>query len=115
MLDQPSELTINATAFKARCLGLMDDLSRGRLKRVSVTKRGKIVAELKAAPSANPITVIADDGEYPTYWRNMKTSGNAWSDKDWAEIESEIAVLHFDWPDPEYLDHKFQRSLGDRP
>ena len=39
MLDQPSEPTINSTAFKPRRFGLMDDLARGRLKRVVVAKR----------------------------------------------------------------------------
>ena len=38
------ELTINATAFKATCLELLDRLSDGRLDKVAVTKRGRVVA-----------------------------------------------------------------------
>ena len=48
------EIEISATEFKAKCLGVLDKLSERKLKRVTVTKRGKPVAVLtppKAAPS----------------------------------------------------------------
>ena len=100
MLDQSSELTINATAFKARCLGLMDDLSRGRLKLVSVTKHGKVVAEM-VAPVQQPTKVsiigcMADDREPP----------------DWEAIEREMASLHDEWPTPDEMDADIQRQLN---
>ena len=43
--------TINATAFKARCLEILDRLARRELSQVSVTKRGKVVAIMHPPPS----------------------------------------------------------------
>lgn len=100
MLDHPSELTINATAFKARCLGLMDDLNRGRLKRVAVTKHGKIVAEMVAPPpkmkKVSIIGCMADNRQPP----------------DWDAIEREMSSLHDEWPTPEEMDADIQRQLN---
>ena len=39
-----SEYTITASEFKAKCLGLLDQLATRRLTRLSVTKHGRIVA-----------------------------------------------------------------------
>lgn len=103
MLDQPSELTINATAFKARCLGLMDDLARGRLKRVFVTKHGKVVAEMGPPPpkvaKVSIIGCMAD--EYP-----------ASDDLDWDAVARERAALSAEWLTDEELAIKFQRGLN---
>ncbi len=100
MLDQSSELTINATAFKARCLGLMDDLSRGRLKRIFITKHGKVVAEMGSPPpKVAKISIIGcmerDIGQV-----------------DWDAIEREAASLHDEWPTPEEMDADIQRQLN---
>ncbi|MDR3536287.1 MAG: hypothetical protein P4L71_07285 [Acetobacteraceae bacterium] len=38
--------TVNATDFKARCLQILDRLSARELSRVTITKRGRIVAVL---------------------------------------------------------------------
>jgi prevent-host-death family protein len=38
--------TINATEFKAKCLDLLDRLAARELTRVTVTKRGRVVAVL---------------------------------------------------------------------
>ncbi len=38
--------TVGVTEFKAKCLGLVDDVAKGRLARVVLTKRGKPVAEI---------------------------------------------------------------------
>jgi antitoxin (DNA-binding transcriptional repressor) of toxin-antitoxin stability system len=38
--------TINATAFKAQCLEILDRLGRRQLERVIITKRGRTVAIL---------------------------------------------------------------------
>ena len=44
-MDQVSpELTISATEFRARCLGLFRRLHEGGLREVTVTRRGKPVA-----------------------------------------------------------------------
>lgn len=43
--------TVGVTEFKAKCLGLVDDVAKGRLARVVLTKRGKPVAEIVTPPS----------------------------------------------------------------
>jgi prevent-host-death family protein len=40
------EKSIGVTAFKARCLGLIDEVAAGRTKRVILTKRGRPIAEI---------------------------------------------------------------------
>jgi hypothetical protein len=112
MRNQSSEMTINATAFKARCLGLMDDLAHGRLKRVLVTKRGKVVAEMGAPAEEIEKTAFLDDGKYPSFWGCMKPLGRKLSSAEWAEIEREAASLHDEWPTPEDLDRNIQIQLG---
>jgi hypothetical protein len=44
-MEKP-ELTISATAFKARCLRLLDDLASGKTSRIRVTKRGKVIVDV---------------------------------------------------------------------
>jgi antitoxin (DNA-binding transcriptional repressor) of toxin-antitoxin stability system len=39
-----SEYTITASAFKAKCRSLLDQLANGKLTRLSVTKHGRVVA-----------------------------------------------------------------------
>jgi antitoxin (DNA-binding transcriptional repressor) of toxin-antitoxin stability system len=51
--DARGELTISASAFKARCLEIFKALEARKLTRVTVTRRGKPVAELKP-PAAGP-------------------------------------------------------------
>lgn len=54
-MDQPVgplEVTVSATEFKAKCLGLLDRLARHDLDRVVITKRGKIVGVLGGPPLA---------------------------------------------------------------
>ena len=50
-----SEKTISVTEFKAKCLGLIDDLDSKQLRRVTILKRGRVVAALVpvAAKGAN--------------------------------------------------------------
>lgn len=43
--------TVGVTEFKAKCLGLVDDVAKGRLARVVLTKRGKPVAEIGRPPA----------------------------------------------------------------
>ena len=42
----PHAQTFTATDFKARCLEILDRLSARKLTRVTITKRGKVVAVL---------------------------------------------------------------------
>lgn len=46
----PIDVTITATEFKAKCLDLLDQVNSGRIARLTVTKRGKPVAVVKAPP-----------------------------------------------------------------
>jgi prevent-host-death family protein len=45
-------LKIAAGEFKAKCLGLMDQLARRKVRRIVVTKRGRPVAVLSPPPNA---------------------------------------------------------------
>jgi len=45
-----TELTINASSFKARCLEIMDQLAARKLTRVTITKRGKPVSVMQPPP-----------------------------------------------------------------
>lgn len=47
-----SERTMSASEFKAKCLGVMDELAGGTLARVAITKRGRTVAIMTAAGPA---------------------------------------------------------------
>lgn len=48
------ERTYNVTEFKAKCLDIVDQLSRGALARVTVTKRGiPVVVVQPSEPQAN--------------------------------------------------------------
>ena len=39
--------TIGVTAFKAKCLGFVDEIARSKTAKVVLTRRGKPVAELR--------------------------------------------------------------------
>lgn len=42
----PNETVINVTAFKARCLALIEAVAQGRTDRVVLTRHGRPVATL---------------------------------------------------------------------
>jgi antitoxin (DNA-binding transcriptional repressor) of toxin-antitoxin stability system len=42
----PATETISATEFKAKCLDILDRISRREMDRLSITKRGAVVAVL---------------------------------------------------------------------
>jgi prevent-host-death family protein len=44
--DRGDETTIGVTAFKARCLSLIDDVARGKTGRVVLTKHNRPVAAI---------------------------------------------------------------------
>lgn len=52
LYDQSGEMTmsmtLSVTDFKARCLELFDRLQDGRLDRIDVTRRGKLVAVVES-------------------------------------------------------------------
>lgn len=72
------EETISATAFKARCLELMDRLARHELDRVFVTKRGKVVSVL-APPPADAAPARGFDAIFGT----LKGSTNVAENHEW--------------------------------
>jgi antitoxin (DNA-binding transcriptional repressor) of toxin-antitoxin stability system len=45
-----AELTLNVTEFKARSLALLEDIAKGRLTKITVTKRGKPLAVVSPSP-----------------------------------------------------------------
>ena len=61
LFDQSSYLTVKSlmhptptftvTEFKAKCLDILDRLGSGKLDRVEVTKRGKVMAVLTPPPA----------------------------------------------------------------
>lgn len=63
-----SEVTIQASAFKARCLALLDEVARSH-STIVVTKHGKPVAKLvpiddtPSQPTAGSVTLLAEDDE----------------------------------------------------
>lgn len=44
------EVTLNVTAFKASCLALFKRLEQGKLKRITVTRRGLPIAVVARSP-----------------------------------------------------------------
>ena len=45
-----ADLTISATEFKAKCLDLLDQVQSGKVRKLTVTKRGKPVAVMTPPP-----------------------------------------------------------------
>ena len=51
--------SITATEFKATCLDLLDQISAGRIDKLTITKRGKPVAVVTAPqPERHPFDVL---------------------------------------------------------
>ncbi|NNM72959.1 type II toxin-antitoxin system Phd/YefM family antitoxin [Enterovirga aerilata] len=46
-----AEITLNVTEFKARSLSLLEDIAKGRLSRIIITKRGKPLAVVSPSPA----------------------------------------------------------------
>jgi antitoxin (DNA-binding transcriptional repressor) of toxin-antitoxin stability system len=93
-MDQPAqdgadELTISASAFKARCLEIFKALEARKLARVTVTRRGKPVAEV--TPPALP---------QKTAWGCMQGTVRVAPGVDLAEpvldepLDAELGILH---------------------
>jgi antitoxin (DNA-binding transcriptional repressor) of toxin-antitoxin stability system len=89
--DASGELTISASAFKARCLEIFKALEARKLTRVTVTRRGRPVAELQAPPAA---------AERPSIWGRHPGSVAVAPGVDLTEpvldqpLEAELGILH---------------------
>jgi len=46
-----AEKTVSVTEFKAKCLGFIDGVNSKKLRRVTIVKRGRVVAALVPAES----------------------------------------------------------------
>lgn len=44
--DEAKQVTVGVTAFKSRCLALIDDVARGKTGRVLLTRRNRPVAAI---------------------------------------------------------------------
>ena len=60
--------TISATEFKAKCLDLLDQLSRGDLDELEVTKHGRVVARLLP-----PVAAVTDNADWHGFMRGTVT------------------------------------------
>lgn len=84
------ELTVSASVFKARCLELFKALEARKLARVTVTRRGKPVAEL--VPPREP--------PRPSIWGCMKGTVHIAPGVDLTEpvldepLDAELGILH---------------------
>jgi antitoxin (DNA-binding transcriptional repressor) of toxin-antitoxin stability system len=50
-IQPPAEETISVSEFKAKCLDLLKRLGQRKLERVTVTRRGEVVAVISPPPS----------------------------------------------------------------
>lgn len=87
---KPAVRTIPAGEFKAKCLGLLDEVDNGELE-ILITKRGKPVARLVPAQEK-------EDDFVPLWGR---TPGIA--------VPDDIRSLREDWPDPSIKWEKINR------
>jgi antitoxin (DNA-binding transcriptional repressor) of toxin-antitoxin stability system len=96
-----SEITINATQFKAKCLDLMDQIAAHKLSRVTITKRGKPVSVMEAPKDeAKKVSLLGcmahlrpKDGEI-----------------DWDAVQQEARFDHLA-PDPQKMDEEIWKQL----
>lgn len=85
---QKAVAEIGVTAFKARCLELIDDVARGRKTRVLLTKRGRAVAALvplaeKMARKRDPWGGLRGTVTVSAGFDLTQPAGEAWN----AEVE----------------------------
>jgi hypothetical protein len=84
------ELTVSASVFKARCLELFKALETRRLARVTVTRRGRPVAEILPPRTAEPSSL----------WGCMKGTIHVAPGVDLTEpvldepLDAELGILH---------------------
>jgi antitoxin (DNA-binding transcriptional repressor) of toxin-antitoxin stability system len=44
--DEADEVSIGVTAFRARCLALIEEVAQGKTRRVVLTKRNRLIAAI---------------------------------------------------------------------
>ncbi|CAN5332195.1 hypothetical protein BH10PSE7_BH10PSE7_32180 [soil metagenome] len=74
-MRKPKDKIIGVTAFKAKCLGLVNEISSGKTRRVVLTRRGHPVAEI------TPVRRHRD--RVPDPWGAMKDSMRVDPDYDY--------------------------------
>jgi prevent-host-death family protein len=85
------KLTISATEFKAKCLDLLDQVSRGDVDELEVTKHGRVVARL-----VPPVAVAAEGAGWHGFMRGAVTIPDGFdltepaSSEDW---DAELGIL----------------------
>jgi prevent-host-death family protein len=86
------KLTISATEFKAKCLNLLDQVSRGDLDELEVTKHGRVVARL-----VPPVSTAVEGQAWHGFMRGTVTIPDGFdltepaSDEVW---DAQRGVLH---------------------
>jgi prevent-host-death family protein len=53
--DRPDEISIGVTAFKARCLALIDEVAQGKARRVLLMKHNRPVAAIVPIAEDAPV------------------------------------------------------------
>jgi antitoxin (DNA-binding transcriptional repressor) of toxin-antitoxin stability system len=87
------EKSLSVTQFKAKCLGLIDDLDSKRLRRVTIVKRGREVAALvpvqKKATTKKPFAHGFLKGSV-VIPKGLDVTKPVFED----EIDAELGILH---------------------
>ncbi len=92
-------IEISVTEFKARCLELMDKISRHEINEIRVTKRGKPIVVVSPSTARKPRT-REDAMAAHQYWLKHKTVHAIKLDSD------------FDITGPIAADEEFEPELG---
>jgi antitoxin (DNA-binding transcriptional repressor) of toxin-antitoxin stability system len=79
MIDNPDEKSIGVTAFKSRCLALIDEVAEGKTRRVVLVKRNRPIA-----------AVVSLGGEPPELWGAMRGTVKAAPGTDLTKGTGEI-------------------------
>lgn len=79
MVDNTDEKSIGVTAFKSRCLALIEEVAEGKLRRVVLVKRNR------------PIAAIVPLGpERPELWGAMRGTVRVAPDSDLTQGTGEV-------------------------
>jgi prevent-host-death family protein len=77
--NKADEVSIGVTAFKARCLALIDEVAQGKTRRVLLTKRNRPIA-----------AIVAVEHELVELWGAMHGTVKAASGTDLTQGTGEI-------------------------
>lgn len=78
-------IEISVTEFKAKCLQLIDKLSRHEIDSIQITKRGKPIAVVSAKEAEKPKSFDEALAEMKAWQKSMKGSVIIPPDFDWDE------------------------------